>query len=291
MTNFTRRAVVSVLAVSGAVASVMACGTSTEPPPPPPQPPIVCCQVTAWWIDPLDPARQYIIIRYFRTDGLPLFQSNPMPVGANQLCACTLGKLPSIPGVEDAGLSFGMPQPNPCAPLEQDVPGYGPWGRAERCQPSSQQIDSFFDVFASVAGIPNTTGNSTSTFAFGGPGNIPPGQSFDVYRKVCFPRNVDISQVACPPGSLTAIGLFLVDNGTAFVEPVSPGQPPIPFSVFQQNPGNSSFYKVICCPPLVTEPCNPCLAPAPCPGDADGNGIVNFSDITSVLANFGFQCP
>jgi hypothetical protein len=27
-----------------------------------------------------------------------------------------------------------------------------------------------------------------------------------------------------------------------------------------------------------------------CPGDADGNGAVNFADITSVLANFGSNC-
>ncbi|MBL8746412.1 MAG: hypothetical protein JNK58_08665 [Phycisphaerae bacterium] len=28
-----------------------------------------------------------------------------------------------------------------------------------------------------------------------------------------------------------------------------------------------------------------------CPGDADGNGLVNFADITSVLANFNAVCP
>lgn len=28
-----------------------------------------------------------------------------------------------------------------------------------------------------------------------------------------------------------------------------------------------------------------------CPGDADGNGTVNFADITEVLTNFGFLCP
>lgn len=34
-----------------------------------------------------------------------------------------------------------------------------------------------------------------------------------------------------------------------------------------------------------------CAPPTPCPGDADGNLAVNFSDITSVLANFGAACP
>lgn len=32
-------------------------------------------------------------------------------------------------------------------------------------------------------------------------------------------------------------------------------------------------------------------APVPCPGDADGNGMVNFADITNVLANFGNVYP
>ncbi|MBL8745203.1 MAG: hypothetical protein JNK58_02485 [Phycisphaerae bacterium] len=39
----------------------------------------------------------------------------------------------------------------------------------------------------------------------------------------------------------------------------------------------------------ITGPCpGQCnSAPPPCPGDADGNGSVNFADITNVLANFG----
>lgn len=41
-------------------------------------------------------------------------------------------------------------------------------------------------------------------------------------------------------------------------------------------------------PDLTTPPCG---APACCPGDADGSGAVNFSDITSVLANFGTNYP
>lgn len=32
-------------------------------------------------------------------------------------------------------------------------------------------------------------------------------------------------------------------------------------------------------------------APATCPGDANGDGVVNFSDVTSVLGNFGNACP
>ena len=32
--------------------------------------------------------------------------------------------------------------------------------------------------------------------------------------------------------------------------------------------------------------------PAPsCPGDADGSGVVNFNDITTVLASLGYSCP
>lgn len=34
------------------------------------------------------------------------------------------------------------------------------------------------------------------------------------------------------------------------------------------------------------------LSKAPqCPGDADGNGVISFSDITEVLKNFNFACP
>ncbi len=33
----------------------------------------------------------------------------------------------------------------------------------------------------------------------------------------------------------------------------------------------------------------PGKAPPPCPGDADGNGVVNFADITNVLTNFGMD--
>jgi hypothetical protein len=33
------------------------------------------------------------------------------------------------------------------------------------------------------------------------------------------------------------------------------------------------------------------VAPLACPGDADGNSAVNFTDITTVLANFGNTCP
>lgn len=34
-----------------------------------------------------------------------------------------------------------------------------------------------------------------------------------------------------------------------------------------------------------------CIAPPQCLGDADANHAVNFSDITTVLANFGLSCP
>jgi hypothetical protein len=40
---------------------------------------------------------------------------------------------------------------------------------------------------------------------------------------------------------------------------------------------------------LLNEGCG--LAPSPRPGDANGDGIVNFSDITSVLTNWGATYP
>jgi hypothetical protein len=32
-------------------------------------------------------------------------------------------------------------------------------------------------------------------------------------------------------------------------------------------------------------------APAPCPGDLTGDGVVNFADLNGVLSNFGVPCP
>jgi hypothetical protein len=46
------------------------------------------------------------------------------------------------------------------------------------------------------------------------------------------------------------------------------------------------------CPASRSEPAGVTVLPPPvCFGDADGSGIVNFADITSVLANFGNACP
>ncbi len=41
---------------------------------------------------------------------------------------------------------------------------------------------------------------------------------------------------------------------------------------------------------LIADPVTP-PPPGPCPGDANGDGVVNFADITSVLANFGTVYP
>ncbi len=39
---------------------------------------------------------------------------------------------------------------------------------------------------------------------------------------------------------------------------------------------------------VVAEPTTSC---APCPGDANGDGMVNFDDVTEVIANWGAGCP
>jgi hypothetical protein len=294
MTKLRRRAMSSILWSVGMVGSALACGTPPIEPPPPPAPPVVCCRVVSWFLDPTDLTRQCVVVCYFREDGLPLYQSNPMPLAGSQACACGLSPLPNIPGVSEGGVSFGPAggaDPD-CAPLPANVNGYGPFGN-DPCSPAAQQVDSFFDVFYTAAGIPRdpTSPRSSSTFSFSGPGIIPPGVTWRVYRKICFPRNVPVSQVVCPPGSLSAIGLFLVSDGQVFAEPSGPGLPPVPFQQFIKSPGQSAFYKVKCLPLTLTAPCDPCVAPPFCSGDANGDATVNFTDISTVLANFGAACP
>lgn len=46
-----------------------------------------------------------------------------------------------------------------------------------------------------------------------------------------------------------------------------------------------------CDEPARSNPAAAVVIPAFCAGDADGNGIVNFADITSVLANWLGMCP
>lgn len=279
------------LALVAAAGSVLACGTPPEPPPPPPAPPIVCCQVVSWFIDPANPNRECIIVRYFRQDGLPLFVSNTMPVTGTQQCACGVPSLPPIPGLMDMGLSFGL-NFEPCGQLPTNAPGYNTFG------PGSdpfvgQAVESFFDIFNSVAGIPNPnpgTARISTVWSFSGPGFIPPNVRFDVYRKLCFPRGFDPRQL-CPPDSLSSLGLFLVDGQQVFIEPGFPGGPAIPVGQWKPNVPVAA-YKVKCLPFPFVEPCNPCPPPpSPCPGDANGDNVVNFADISATLAAFGRICP
>jgi hypothetical protein len=83
-------------ALTVTVSSVFACGAPTEPPPPPPAPPIVCCVVVDWFVRPDEPDCEFLLLRYFRQDGLPLYQSNPMPLLPTQQCLCSLPALPTI---------------------------------------------------------------------------------------------------------------------------------------------------------------------------------------------------
>lgn len=286
MNRRTRSLAQSALSIACLTGMALACGTPPVPPPPPPAPPIVCCRIAAWFIDPIC-KKQVLILCYFRQDGLPLYQSNPMPLLATQQCACGLSALPHLPGVMEGGISFGLPG-NPlqsCLPMAPDQPGYGPF--TPPCDNQlTPQINSFFDVFYSAANIPPTsTGcNLSSVFQFGGPGTIPPGIPFVVYRKVIVPRGFNPATL-CTGES--AIGLFLVNNGTAFAEPPQQGLPPVSFAAFAGNPGASAFYKVKCLPLDLPGPC-----PLPtCPGDANGDGSVNFADITSVFSHWLVPCP
>jgi hypothetical protein len=71
-----------------------------------------------------------------------------------------------------------------------------------------------------------------------------------------------------------------LNNGGATVRFRAPGAGRYHFLITEDVP-SSSFYSLF-------------LARVPssfCPGDADGSGIVNFTDITTVLANFGNACP
>lgn len=296
-----KRVLCSLLGALCVTGAALACGTPPTEPPQPPAPPVVCCKIVSWYIDPICPGREVVIICYWREDGLPLFLSNPMPLPASQQCACGLGALPQLPGVMDAGIAFGPaggPPAAPCIPFPPDVPGYGPFTPV--CNPQvNAQVDSFFDIWYELAQIPRDPTapcpRLSSVFQFRGSPNhqIPPGQAFGLYRKVVIPSGFDPNQL-CGFG-LTTIGLFLVDNGTVLLEPGVPmaaGGAPIPLPLFPPpagTPGGTgAILKVKCLPfDLLT----PCPVPPGCPGDANGDGITNFSDINAVLANWLIPCP
>lgn len=288
-----KKLVTTALAMGCSTAAVLACGTPPEPPPPPPDPPIVCCFVIDWWIDPADPGFEYLTVRYVRDDGLPLFQSNPMPLPPTQQCACALPPLPqsaAAAGVQVVGLSFGDILPS-WQGLPPDVPGYGPFEPIDPTDNTQFQVDSFFDIYYQLGGIPIPPAGErlSSVFQFGGPGDIPPGQVFDVYQLLRIPAGFDPNQL-CLPQQLGGLGLFLVDNGQVFVEPPAPGAPPLNLAQFAANGGNAAFYKFRWYPLHVPPPCPIIIGPNPCPWDFNGDGNVGAADLAQLLGAWGF-CP
>ncbi len=275
-----------------AAATVMACGSPPTPPPPPPAPPIVCCQVIEWIPAPDGTPTECLTVRYFRKDGLPLFQSNPMPLGLGQQCLCAVPPLPTFAqaaGVVIEGLTFGAGPT--CRLLPPNVPGFGPFEPDP--DPNLQfQVDQFFDVYVQAAADPNVippdSGFSTP-WTFRGPGQIPANQVFDIYQKIRIPAGFD-PNLLCIPGQDWVLGLFFVDNGQVFVEPGTAGAAPIPLTAFGGNPGNSAIYKFRWYPVIVPGPC-PCPSGPACAGDVDGDGDVDLQDLNLVLFNFGLICP
>ncbi len=290
MKSLIRNTLLSTTALACTTAAALACGTPPEkapPPPPPPDPPIVCCVVIDWQIDPDDPNWECLIVRYFRMDGMPLFQSNPMPLPPFQQCACAVPPLPDFAeakGVHTAGFSF-----SPFADwagLPPDAPGFGPF--QPNTDPSIQaQVDDFFNIYYQAAGgtaTPPPSNRLSDVFSFAGPGDIPPGVFFDVFQKIRIPAGWDPRQL-CVPGQMAPLGLFLVDNGQVLAEPGQAGAPPLPLPQFAMNPGAGAFYKFKWYPIIVPPPCPP--LPPGCPWDFDGDGVVGSSDLAELLGRWG----
>ena len=80
----------------------------------------------------------------------------------------------------------------------------------------------------------------------------------------------------------------LVDGGDVS------GANTLSLSIANASAADSGAYDLIViygqCPAVRSEPAAGLVVGPTCPGDADGNGVVNFSDITAVLANFGLLC-
>ncbi len=281
----------SALVFGAAVSAVLACGAPPpqHPPPPPPDPPLVCCIVIAKQPDPADPAFERWIVRYFRQDGQPLYQSNPMPLPATQACICAVPPLPPqaiAAGATITGLRFGAGPP--WRGLPPNVPGYRPFSPISQAQQPGlySQAGQFFQVYAAAAGptVSPPEGGFAQLWGFTGPGEIPPNQLFDIYQELRVPAGFPPS-LLCVPGQMWMIGLFLQNGNQLLAEPVQPGLPPIAIAQFGQNPGQSAFYKFKWYPDIVPPVC------PPCPGDTNGDFVVNFSDLNSVLSFFGLQCP
>jgi len=310
-----RKIAIGALVVGNAMSAALGCGTPPvtsppqqpppPPPPPPPAPPIVCCVVIDHFVDPVNPNLECIITRYFRRDGAPLYESNPMPLAPGQLCACALPPLPSIAvqkGARIVSTTFGDPRIIPWQDLPPDQPPYGPFQPLD--DPNlSFQVDSFFDIFVQAATPPPGTPGEPQNIAppdtgrqqlwtFGaGPngGQIPPGVFWDIYQKIRVPRGFD-PNCLCVPGQIWFLGLFLIESDPTgavrvVVEPSTPG-PGLTPSQFAAAPDKSAFYKFRWYRPVIPPPC-----PPPCVGDANLDGIVSFTDVLTTLGQFNQICP
>jgi len=272
----------------------LSCGTPPpmNPPPPPPDPPIVCCSVIDRVPCPDDPCNfEYWIVCYGRIDGLPLFVSNPMPLLQSQQCICAIPPLPGpavSAGASVVGLWFTNPLNIPWDPtLIPNEPGYGPF---EQLSPSSKegfQVDTFFDIYYSAAGVSKPPigpqGNLSSVFAFGGPGTIPPDVVFNVYQCLRVPRGFS-PDLLCPPLQEGVIGLFLGESGTVGLEPSAPGLPPIPLPAW--TPGDGAMYKFRWYPMMVPPSC-----PPPLPSDINGDNVIDTADLGILIGSFGTTHP
>lgn len=286
----------AVFASLTATSLALACGTPPpmNPPPPPPDPPIVCCQVIDRVPCPDDPCNfEYWLVCYGRIDGIPLFQSNAMPLLPNQKCLCAIPPLPQIAidgGASVVGLWFTNPQNIPWDPtLIPDEPGYGPFEPLPNSEKEQFQVDSFFDIYYQAAGVVNPPigpfGNRASVFSFQGPGQIPDGVVFNIYQCLRVPRGFP-ADLLCPPLQEGVLGLFLGQDGAVGLEPSAPGLPPIPLAGWA--PGDGAMYKFRWYPIAVPPSCPPVH-----PGDLNGDLAVNSSDLGILIGNFGtfHPCP
>jgi len=275
-----------------AASIAMACGTPPPeaPPPPPPDPPIVVCQVIDRVPCPIDPCGfEYWIVCYGRMDGLPLFNSNPMEITPGQQCLCVVPPLPQgaiDQGATVIGLWLTDPANLPWDPTQiQDEPGYGPFNVINDSSIQTQ-VDSFFDIYYTAAGITPPPGGTGLTTVFGTPptgGEILPEIVFNVYQIIRVPRNFDPLKL-CPPSQEGGIGLFLADNGTVGLEPLAPGLPPI--GIADYVPGNGAIYKFRWLPVAVPPSC-----PPPFTSDLNGDGVVDTADLGLLLGGFGLSHP
>jgi len=240
---------------------------------------------------PVDPCNfEYWILCYGRIDGLPLYQSNPMALQVNQVCACAVPPLSTgavAAGASVIGLWLTNPLNVPWDPtMIPDEPGYGPFEPTP--DPNIQfQVDSFFDIYYQAALVPPPTtgpaGNLSTVFQFRGPGQILPNLVFNVYQCIRVPRGFDPA-LLCTPLQEGAIGLFLGQDGVIALEPLAPGLPPIGITGFV--PGDGAIYKFRWYPVNVPPSCPPAFPP-----DINSDGLVNTADLGLLIGSFGSPGP